>query len=95
MLVEYLPLYSPEQARRHDVRPGITGLAQISGRNSLSWEDKFKLDAWYVNNCSIWLDIYILCLTVRKVILRDGISAAGDSTMPRFTGSTRSTQESK
>lgn len=87
LLVEYLPLYSPEQARRHEVRPGITGWAQVNGRNAISWEDKFKLDVWYVDNQSLWLDIKILWLTVKKVLLRDGISAAGDVTMPRFTGS--------
>ncbi|BEP57254.1 sugar transferase [Variovorax sp. V118] len=87
LLMDYLPLYSPEQLRRHDVRPGITGWAQINGRNALSWEEKFKLDVWYVDNRSIWLDIKILWLTVRKVLVRDGISAAGEATMPRFTGS--------
>ncbi len=88
LLVEYLPLYSPDQARRHEVRPGITGWAQVNGRNAISWEDKFKLDVWYVNNQSLWLDIKILLLTVWKVLRRDGISAEGDATMPRFTGST-------
>ncbi|MGJ7607610.1 sugar transferase [Variovorax sp. LT1R20] len=87
LLMDYLPLYSAEQSRRHEVRPGITGWAQINGRNALSWEEKFKLDVWYVDNRSIWLDIKILCLTARKVLVRDGISAAGDATMPRFTGS--------
>jgi len=87
LLMDYLPLYSPEQLRRHDVRPGITGWAQINGRNALSWEEKFKLDVWYVSNRSMWLDIKILWLTVRKVLVRDGISAAGEATMPRFTGS--------
>lgn len=87
LLVEYLPLYSREQARRHEVRPGVTGWAQINGRNALSWEEKFKLDVWYVDNRSMLLDIKILWLTVRKVLLRDGISAAGEATMPRFTGS--------
>lgn len=87
LLVEYLPLYSPEQARRHDVRPGITGWAQVNGRNAISWEDKFKLDVWYVENQSLWLDIKILWLTVKKVLVREGISAAGDATMPKFTGS--------
>ena len=89
LLVEYLPLYSPRQARRHEVRPGITGWAQINGRNALSWEERFKLDVWYVENRSMWLDIKILWLTVRRVLVRDGISAAGDATMPRFTGSLR------
>ena len=87
LLMEYLPLYSPEQARRHEVRPGITGWAQVNGRNALSWDEKFKLDVWYVDNRSMWLDIKILWLTVRKVLVRDGISAAGEATMPRFTGS--------
>jgi lipopolysaccharide/colanic/teichoic acid biosynthesis glycosyltransferase len=85
--MDYLPLYSPEQSRRHEVRPGITGWAQINGRNSLSWEQKFSLDVWYVDNRSMWLDIKILWLTVRKVLVRDGISAVGEATMPRFTGS--------
>lgn len=87
LLMEYLPLYSAEQARRHEVRPGITGWAQVNGRNAISWEDKFQLDVWYVDNRSLWLDIKILWLTVRKVLVRDGISAAGEATMPRFTGS--------
>lgn len=87
LLMEYLPLYSPKQARRHDVRPGITGWAQVNGRNALSWDDKFKLDVWYVDHRSLWLDIKILWLTVKKVLLRDGISAAGEATMARFTGS--------
>lgn len=87
LLMDYLLLYSPEQARRHEVRPGITGWAQINGRNNLSWEEKFKLDVWYVDNQSLWLDLRILWLTIRKVLMRDGISAAGDATMPRFTGS--------
>lgn len=86
LLVEYLPLYSPEQARRHEVRPGITGWAQVNGRNAISWEDKFALDVWYVKNQSLWLDIKILWLTVRKVLVRDGISAVGEATMPKFTG---------
>ena len=87
LLMEYLPLYAPEQARRHEVRPGITGWAQVNGRNAISWEDKFALDVWYVENQSLWLDIKILWMTVRKVLVRDGISAAGDATMPKFTGS--------
>lgn len=86
LLMEYLPLYSPEQARRHEVRPGITGWAQVNGRNALSWEEKFALDVWYVDNRSLWLDIKILWLTVKKVLVREGISAAGEATMPRFTG---------
>lgn len=87
LLMEYLPLYSPEQAWRHEVRPGVTGWAQINGRNALSWEEKFKLDVWYVDNQSFWLDLKILLLTVKKVFVREGISAAGEATMPRFTGS--------
>ena len=86
LLMEYLPLYSPEQARRHEVRPGITGWAQVNGRNAISWVDKFALDVWYVDHRSLWLDMRILWLTVRKVLVRDGISAAGEATMPAFTG---------
>jgi lipopolysaccharide/colanic/teichoic acid biosynthesis glycosyltransferase len=86
LLMEYLPLYSPEQARRHEVRPGITGWAQVNGRNAISWADKFALDIWYVDHRSLWLDVHILWLTVRKVLVRDGISAPGDETMPKFTG---------
>lgn len=86
LLIQYLPLYSPEQARRHEVRPGVTGWAQVNGRNAISWEDKFKLDVWYVDNRSLWLDIKILWLTVKKVVIRDGISAAGEATMPAFAG---------
>jgi lipopolysaccharide/colanic/teichoic acid biosynthesis glycosyltransferase len=87
LLMEYLPLYTPEQARRHEVRPGITGWAQVNGRNAISWEEKFKLDVWYVDNQSLWLDLKILWLTIKKVLVRDGISAQGDATMPKFTGS--------
>lgn len=87
LLMEYLPLYSQEQGRRHDVRPGITGWAQVNGRNALSWDEKFALDLWYVENRSFMLDLKILLLTVRKVLVRDGISAAGEATMPKFTGS--------
>ncbi len=87
LLMEYLPLYSPEQARRHEVRPGITGWAQVNGRNALSWDEKFALDVWYVDHLSLWLDIRILFLTVLKVFKREGISAAGEATMSRFTGS--------
>ena len=87
LLMEYLPLYSPEQARRHEVRPGITGWAQVNGRNAISWADKFALDVWYVDHRSLSLDVRILWLTVRKVLVRDGISAAGEATMPAFTGS--------
>ena len=87
LLMEYLPLYSPEQARRHEVRPGVTGWAQINGRNALSWEEKFRLDVWYVDNQSFWLDLRILALTVKKVFVREGISAAGEVTAAKFTGS--------
>lgn len=86
LLMEYLPLYSPEQARRHDVRPGITGWAQVNGRNALSWEEKFKLDVWYVENRSFWLDMKILWLTIRKVVIREGITAEGEATVSKFTG---------
>ena len=86
LLVEYLPLYSAHEARRHEVRPGITGWAQVNGRNALSWQEKFKLDVWYVDNRSMWLDLKILWMTLRKVVVREGISAAGEATMPRFTG---------
>lgn len=89
LLMEYLPLYSTRQARRHEVRPGVTGWAQVNGRNSLSWDEKFELDVWYVENQSFWLDIKILWLTVKKVIVREGISAAGEATMPKFTGSAK------
>ncbi|KZZ33086.1 sugar transferase, partial [Oleiphilus sp. HI0085] len=87
LLMEYVPLYNEEQARRHNVKPGITGWAQVNGRNAISWEEKFKLDTWYVDNQSIWLDIKILFLTVKKVFVREGISADGEVTMSRFTGS--------
>lgn len=86
LLMEYLPLYTPEQARRHEVRPGITGWAQVNGRNALTWEEKFDLDVWYVDHQSLWLDLKILWMTLRKVLAREGISAAGEATMPRFTG---------
>jgi lipopolysaccharide/colanic/teichoic acid biosynthesis glycosyltransferase len=86
LLIEYLPLYSPEQARRHDVRPGITGWAQVNGRNAISWDEKFKLDVWYVDHQSFWLDMKILFLTVKRVFQRHGIAADGEVTMPRFTG---------
>ena len=84
--MEYLPLYSPEQARRHEVRPGITGWAQVNGRNTLSWDDRFKLDVWYVDHQTLRLDLLIIWLTVRKVLVREGISAQGAATMPRFKG---------
>ena len=86
LLMEYLPLYSEEQARRHAVRPGITGWAQVNGRNALSWDAKFALDVWYVQNQSLWLDIKILWLTVKKVLVREGISSAGEATMRKFEG---------
>jgi sugar transferase EpsL len=86
LLQQYLPLYSKKQARRHEVKPGITGWAQINGRNAISWNEKFSLDVWYVDNHTIWLDIKIILLTVKKVITRDGISASNDATMPAFTG---------
>ena len=90
LLMEYLPLYSAEQARRHEAKPGITGWAQINGRNAISWEQKFSLDVWYVENQSLWLDIKILLLTVGKVFKREGISAVGEVTMTKFTGSSGS-----
>lgn len=86
LLVEYLPLYSNEQARRHKVKPGITGWAQINGRNTISWQQKFELDIWYVDNQSWWLDIKILVLTVKKVFARSDINAAGEATVTKFTG---------
>jgi lipopolysaccharide/colanic/teichoic acid biosynthesis glycosyltransferase len=87
LLMEYVPLYSGEQARRHEVRPGITGWAQVNGRNAISWEQRFALDVWYVDNRSLWLDLKILFLTVLKVVRRADISAQGEATMPKFTGS--------
>jgi len=86
LLMEYLPLYSPAQARRHEVRPGITGWAQVNGRNAISWDEKFAFDVWYVDNRSLWLDLKIIWLTIRKVVSREGISAAGEATMPKFQG---------
>ncbi|WP_423839267.1 sugar transferase [Thermus scotoductus] len=86
LLMEYLDRYTPEQARRHEVKPGITGWAQVNGRNALSWEEKFKLDLWYVDNWTIWLDLKILWLTLVKVLGREGISAPGHATMPEFKG---------
>jgi lipopolysaccharide/colanic/teichoic acid biosynthesis glycosyltransferase len=85
--MEYLHLYDSEQSRRHDVLPGITGWAQINGRNNLSWEEKFELDVWYVDNKSFLLDMKILLITIKKVLLREGISASGEATMSKFTGS--------
>ena len=87
LLMEYLPIYSIEQARRHEVRPGLTGWAQVNGRNAISWDEKFALDVWYVDNRTFFLDLKIIWMTMRKVLLRDGISAAGEATMSKFTGS--------
>lgn len=92
LLMEYLPLYSKEQYRRHDVRPGITGWAQVNGRNAISWEEKFKLDVWYVDNCSFWLDLKIIYRTVKKVLVRDGIAAEGHVTAPPFRGNDNESQ---
>lgn len=86
LLMEYLPLYSPEQARRHDVRPGVTGWAQINGRNAISWSQKFALDIWYVDNRNMWLDLKIILLTIIRVVRRDGITAEGSVTYEKFTG---------
>jgi len=86
LLMEYLPLYNDEQARRHNVRPGITGYAQVNGRNAIGWNERFALDTWYVDNQSLWLDIKILFKTVKKVIIKDGISAEGEATMSKFMG---------
>ena len=87
LLMQYLPLYSAEQARRHDVKPGFSGWAQINGRNTLSWEEKFRLDVWYVDHQNFWLDLRIFLITIWKVLRREGISAAGEATMAPFTGS--------
>lgn len=86
LLPQYLPLYSKEQARRHEVRPGITGWAQVNGRNTISWKRKFELDVWYVDHCSFWLDLKILILTIKKVFVREGISQEGQATMEFFNG---------
>ena len=86
LLMEYLPLYNREQAKRHNVRPGITGHAQVNGRNAISWEKKFELDTWYVENQSLWLDFKIMLKTVKKVIAKDDISAEGEATTTKFTG---------
>lgn len=86
LLVEYLPLYNEQQKRRHELKPGITGLTQISGRNALDWNDKFDLDVWYVDNQSLWLDIKILFLTVKKVLLQEGITSNGSVSAEKFTG---------
>lgn len=87
LLMQYLSRYTPRQARRHEVRPGVTGWAQVNGRNAISWEQKFELDVWYVENRSLWLDLKIIFLTFKSVFFRHGISAPGSSTMPEFTGS--------
>ena len=87
LLMQYLDRYNPEQARRHEIKPGITGWAQVNGRNAISWEDKFKLDVWYVDHQSLLLDLKIIALTIEKVFQREGISAAGEATMPEFMGS--------
>lgn len=89
LLMDYLPLYTVEQSRRHDVRPGVTGWAQVNGRNALGWEDKFQLDIWYVDHQSLWLDMKIMLMTIKKVFLRDGIGAPGEATVSRYTGSDR------
>jgi sugar transferase EpsL len=95
LLMEYLPLYTERQARRHEVRPGITGWAQVNGRNALSWEEKFELDVWYMENRTLWLDIKILFLTVWKVVKRDDISQDGEATMSRFEGRKTNTDSYK
>lgn len=87
LLVEYLPLYSAEQSRRHEVRPGVTGWAQVNGRNAITWNEKFKLDVWYVDHRTVWLDLRIIALTLKKVLVKEGICAAGAATMPKFEGS--------
>lgn len=89
LLMDYLPLYSAEQARRHEVRPGITGWAQVNGRNAINWEEKFALDVWYVDHHSVWLDVAVLWRTLVRVVGRHGISAAGEATMPKFSGTGR------
>jgi sugar transferase EpsL len=89
LLMQYLARYTPEQARRHEMKPGLTGWAQVNGRNAVTWEDKFKMDVWYVDNQSFWLDMKIIFLTILKVFKREGISAAGETTMPEFMGTQR------
>ena len=86
LLVQYLPLYSPEQARRHDVRPGISGWAQCHGRNAISWSEKFKLDVWYVDHCTLWTDIQVIFITIKNVLMRKDINSAAAATMPPFNG---------
>ena len=95
LLMEYLPLYSPRQSRRHEVRPGITGWAQVNGRNAVGWDERLEMDVWYVENHSIWLDLKILFLTVWKVVRRDGISAPGQATVERFQGSSQNNEISE
>jgi len=87
LLMQYLERYSPEQARRHEVKPGLTGWAQVNGRNAITWEEKFKLDVWYVDNWSLWLDIKIIAMTIWKILKREGISQPGQATMEEFKGS--------
>jgi lipopolysaccharide/colanic/teichoic acid biosynthesis glycosyltransferase len=87
LLIQYLPLYSAEQARRHEVRPGITGWAQVNGRNAISWERKFELDVWYVDHLTLWLDIKTIFLTIKKVLVREGINSSVETTMEPFIGS--------
>ena len=86
LLMEYIPLYNAQQARRHELKPGITGWAQVNGRNAISWEEKFQMDIWYLENRTFWLDLKILWMTVKKVLFRSDISAQGEATMPKFTG---------
>jgi lipopolysaccharide/colanic/teichoic acid biosynthesis glycosyltransferase len=90
LLMEYLPLYSPEQARRHEVRPGITGWAQVNGRNAIEWEEKFALDVWYVDHRTIALDLCVLCMTVKKVLMRQDVNGLGEATKSKFTGDSKS-----
>ena len=89
LLMEYLPLYNKKQSRRHDVKPGITGWAQVNGRNAISWQEKFDLDVWYVENQSFFLDLKILLMTAKKIVIRDGISGDGEATMSKFTGNNK------
>ena len=92
LLMRYIPLYTPEQARRHEVKPGITGWAQVNGRNSVSWEEKFALDVWYVEHLGLWLDLRILALTLRKALTREGVSQEGQATVAYFDGNRESGQ---
>jgi lipopolysaccharide/colanic/teichoic acid biosynthesis glycosyltransferase len=95
LLTEYLNRYTPDQARRHGVRPGITGWAQVHGRNALTWEAKFELDIWYIDNHSLWLDVKVLAMTLIQVLKRKGIHAEGSATMPEFTGNVRATESER